>query len=97
MSSPEELAEDRVRDRWSEILGELKRIGVTFIPGEVFDTPKADGHIVKVRPNPKSRVSIVAATGIPDLLDGQVVLEVSETYSYFYCARSLWPAGRRFG
>ena len=80
--SVEAQAEDLVRDRWSQIQDELKRIGITFTPDEVFESPKAAGDIVHIRPNPKTRVGLVAASGIPDLLNGQVVLEVCETYSY---------------
>jgi hypothetical protein len=79
--SPEEQAKDLVVDRWSQIHDELLRIGVAFTPDEVFDAPKPQGEIVQVRPNPATRVSIVVASGIPDLLNGQVVLEVSEVYS----------------
>jgi len=82
MNSPEQQAEDLVRDRWSQIQDELKRIGVSFTPDEVFDGPKANDEVVQILPNPKTRVGIVAAADIPDLLNGQVVLEVSETYSY---------------
>jgi hypothetical protein len=71
-----------VRDRWSQIQDEMKRIGVTFTPDEVFESPKAADDIVHVRPNPKTRVGIVAASEIRDLLYSQVVLEVCETYSY---------------
>ena len=79
---PEELAEDLVRNRWLQIQDELKRIGVAFTPDEVFEAPEAAGDTVQIRPNPKTRVGILAASGIPNLLNGQVVLEVCETYSY---------------
>ena len=80
--SPEEQANDLVRDRWSQIRDELKRIGVVFTPDEVFDPPKADGEVVQCRPKPKTRLGIVVANNVPDLLDGEVTLEICETYSY---------------
>lgn len=82
MSSPEDLAEDLMRDRWSRIRDELKRIGVSITPDEVFEAPKAEDDVVQIRPNSKTRAGIVAAADVPYLLYGQVVLEIRETYSY---------------
>jgi hypothetical protein len=82
MSSPEDLAEDRVRARMAEIQSDLKRISVDVEPDEIFQPPQSRNDKVELIPNRESRVRIVVLTGVPGLLNGQIVLDVDESYSY---------------
>lgn len=80
--NPEDRAADQIRARWSEIKDDLARIGVAFTPAEVFEPPNAVGKRVHVRRNSKNRLGIVVASGIPHLLNQNVILDVAEEYSF---------------
>lgn len=82
MGVPEDIAEDLIRQRWKEIQGELKLLEVPVRPEDVFQVPKADEGRVKNRSTRDPRVRIVVISNAPNLLNGTVVLDISETYSY---------------
>jgi hypothetical protein len=82
MSSAEDLAEDLVRVRMAEIQSDLKRIRVGVEPDEIFQPPQPRNDKIALIPKSDSRVRIVVLTGVPDLLNGQVVLDLDESYSY---------------
>jgi hypothetical protein len=80
--TPEDAAVDFALNRFKEIEVELARVHVSIRAADIFEVPQPADDRVYVRHDPKTRVGIVLAEGIPDLLRGQVVLDVNECYSY---------------
>ncbi|HVC97219.1 MAG TPA: hypothetical protein VND64_26300 [Pirellulales bacterium] len=82
MSTPEDVAEDFIRKRWVEIQRDLARLNIVLRPEDIFEPPKAERDLVHVREPRESRIGTVVATDVPHLLNGQVSLEIRETYSF---------------
>ncbi len=84
MPEAEQVADDKARDRWSEIHDALALVGVSFVPDEVFETPttQPDRHTIRVATKQNTRVRIAVVEDVHDLIDGKVLLDIREEYSY---------------
>lgn len=83
MPDPADVAETRVRERWQDVRDELGRIGVAFLPDDVFEPPVAQpGETIRLASLKNSRVRLAVVEGIEHFVDGKVLLDIVEKYSY---------------
>lgn len=77
MRDAAKLAEMRVRERWQEIHDELERIGLAFLPDDVFEPPAAQpNETIRVASLKDSRVRLAVVDGIEHFVDGKVLLDI---------------------